>query len=198
MNELHSPTVTDVPNNLVSQWFGADFVHLHPLLQHLHLHGGVLAGDVELSYGKGLAGVIGRRLGRRLGLPGESGRVALRVEIAHDAQGLHWNRVFAGSQRMNSLFTPHGNYPAGHWSETSGPVTLQLGVAINQGGWYWQPRAMRLRGMPLPLWLLPRSHAYKRIVSGPLGERYQFSVSFNLPLLGQLLGYAGELDMTTG
>lgn len=189
-------SATESSNNLVNQWFGADFARLHPLLQRLHLQGGALEGDVELTYGRGLAGLIGRRLGRRLGLPSEPGRVALRVEIGHDAQGLHWNRVFAGSQRMNSLFTPHGRYPDGHWSETSGPVTLQLGVAITEGGWFWQPRAMRLHGMPLPLWLLPRSHAYKRIVSGPTGERYQFSVSFNLPLLGQLLGYAGELEMS--
>lgn len=188
-------TASASPGNLVSRWFGADFARLHPLLQQLHLQGGTLAGEIELSYGRGLAGVIGRRLGRKLGLPDRPGKVPLRVEIAHDQQGLHWNRIFAANQRMNSLFSPHGSYPDGHWSETSGPVSLQLGVRIDEGGWYWQPRAMRLRGLPLPLWLLPRSHAYKRIVGGPQGERYQFAVSFSLPLLGRLLGYAGELDI---
>lgn len=191
MNDPHDASPSNDP---VRQWFGSDFARLHPLLQHLHLEGGVLAGEVELTYGRGLAGLIGRRLGRRLGLPEHPGRVSLRVEIRHDAQGLHWNRLFTGNQRMNSLFVPHGRFPDGLWSETSGPVTLRLGVEIRDGGWYWRPRAMRLHGLPLPLWLLPRSHAYKQIVTTAQGPRYRFAVSFSLPLLGQLLGYAGELD----
>lgn len=194
MNDPLNTTAPEQAGNLVAEWFGSDFVRLHPLLQRLHLHGGVLEGEVELSYGRGLAGLIGRRLGRRLGLPAQPGRVSLRVEINHDARGLHWNRLFAGTRRMNSLFVPHGRFPDGLWSETSGPVTLRLGVQIRDGGWHWQPRAMRLHGLPLPLWLLPRSHAYKQIVTTDLGPRYRFAVSFSLPLLGQLLGYAGELD----
>jgi len=57
-----------VPNMLVENWFGDEFDNLHPLLQQLHTDGGRLSGDVEISYGKGLAGIIGARLGKKMNL----------------------------------------------------------------------------------------------------------------------------------
>src|SRR5690349_20256630 len=53
---------------IVEEWFGSGFAELHPLLQLLHRKGGVLRGPVEVSFGQGLAGVVGRRLASRLRL----------------------------------------------------------------------------------------------------------------------------------
>lgn len=44
--------------------------------------------------------------------------------------------------------------------------------------------------MCIPLWLLPRTTAYKRIEN----DRYHFYVGFSLPLLGTLLSYSGNLS----
>jgi hypothetical protein len=49
-----------------------------------------------------------------------------------------------------------------------------------------------MRGKALPLWLLPRFSAYKRVVDG----RYSFHVGFALPGLGELMAYEGLLDPT--
>jgi hypothetical protein len=46
----------------VQQWFGNHFSDLDPLIQSLHTDGGNLNGKVTLDFGKGLAGIIGRRL----------------------------------------------------------------------------------------------------------------------------------------
>ncbi|WJN58007.1 hypothetical protein [Pseudomonas sp. SO81] len=54
--------------NSVTSWFGEHFTELHPLLQRLHREGGELAGEVEVRYGQGLAGLLGRRLANKLGL----------------------------------------------------------------------------------------------------------------------------------
>lgn len=176
--------------NSVTTWFGEHFAELHPLLQRLHREGGELIGEVELRHGQGLAGLLGRRLSAKLGLPSASRRCEMRVEIRHSASCLLWSRRFAGGQRMDSTFVPHGHYPAGHWLESTGKLSLELGVQIIDGGWYWQQRRMRLFGIPLPTWLQPRSEAYKCIEA----EQYRFSVAFTLPWLGLLFGYSGHLQ----
>lgn len=37
-------------SELVENWFGDEFHHLHPLLQQLHINGGKLAGDLDISH----------------------------------------------------------------------------------------------------------------------------------------------------
>ena len=176
--------------NPVVEWFGDAFLQLDPLLQALHRDGGQLSGTVDIRIARGLAGVLGRRLARRLGLPPQAGPVPLEVNIAHDGRALHWARTFHPGHRMVSVFVPHGRYPEGCWHETTGPLKLKLGVDLQQGGWFWVQREVRLLGLPLPLWLFPASRAYKRVVDG----RYEFSVSFTVPVLGELLGYGGLLE----
>ena len=90
---------------------------------------------------------------------------------------------------MVSVFVPHGHYPSGFWRETTGSLSLALGVLIKDGGWYWVVRKVRFMGIPLPLFLFPASKAYKRIHNG----QYEFSVSFALPFLGTLVSYSGLL-----
>lgn len=181
--------MTDFSGHPVVDWLGPQFARLHPLLQTLHREGGVLSGPVVIAFGTGLAGVIGRRLARRLGIPDRAGAHTLRVDISHDPGNLYWDRCFDAGTRMASVFVPFGTWPDGGWRERTGPVELWLGVDIDDGGWTWRLRGARAFGLPLPRWLLPRSQAGKRIVDG----RYRFFVSFALPGLGTVLSYGGDL-----
>ncbi|AVP95807.1 hypothetical protein C7S18_00705 [Ahniella affigens] len=176
--------------NAVVDWFGPHFTSLHPLLQDLHRHGGQLQGQVDLEFGSGLAGLIGRRLARKLGLPTTAGPVPLRVIISHQEGALHWSRRFEGLPPMHSVFEPHGHFPEGHWLEQTGPLRLCLGVDIEGGGWRWVPRRVAYHGIRLPLALFPTSEAGKRIVN----DEYEFSVRFSLPGFGLLLRYGGCLQ----
>lgn len=176
-------------HNAVVDWFGPHFASLHPLLQDLHRQGGQLEGKVELTFGSGLAGLIGRRLAAKLGLPKQAGILPLRVDIAHRDGALYWSRRFQDRSEMLSVFVPHGRFPEGHWQEQTGPLRLHLGVDISDGGWRWLPQQIHFKGIRLPMTLFPASEAYKRIVDG----RYEFSVQFSLPGFGKLLGYRGRL-----
>lgn len=173
----------------VAAWFGPAFERLHPWLQQLHREGGRLGGDVHIAFGRGLAGLFGRRLARRLGIPDDAGRHVLDVDISHDHAVLHWDRRFNGKQRMASVFEPVGTWPDGYWIERTGPLALHLGVDVVDGAWCWRLRAVRAFGLPVPLWSLPRQDAGKRIVDG----RYRFFVAFSLPVLGTVLSYGGDL-----
>ena len=89
-------------NELVKDWFADRFSDLHPLLQKLHVEGGMLRGKVDLYYGSGVSGILGRRVARKMKLPGP-GSHELSVTISHDDEYLHWNRSF-NSQQSVRLF----------------------------------------------------------------------------------------------
>jgi len=127
-------------DSMVSRWFGAEFERLHPLLQELHLHGGTLAGPVEITLGRGLAHPFGRAIARKLGVPLQPGPHTLRVEIGHLSDCLLWNRCFDSRQRMDSTFRPAGAWPDGLWLERTGPVRLGLAVEVIDGDWHWRCR----------------------------------------------------------
>ncbi len=182
--------MNDETPNAVLRWFGPNFAQLHPLLQALHRHGGRLRGDVSVLRGRGLAGWIGARLLRRLGLPPGHEQVPFEVEIRHVGEVLHWDRRFGEQAWLRSQFRPIGRWPEGYWIENTGAVRLKLTVDVIDGGWYWRCLGVRLGGLPLPLWLFPRTTAYKRIENG----RYAFCVCFDLPMLGRVLEYSGRLE----
>lgn len=175
----------------VEEWFGSDFTSLHPQLQRLHRHGGVLLGEVNVSFGSGFSGVLGRRIATRLGVPATAGPHRLQVTIYSADRVLHWNRRFDDSSEFPSRFEPVGSYPSGHWIERSGALSLTLGVRIINGGWHWEHRATRLRGVPLPKGLLPQTIASKDVI----GDAYRFSVEVRAPVLGILLCYRGDLKL---
>ncbi|WP_440730780.1 DUF4166 domain-containing protein [Lysobacter sp. 22409] len=189
--QLERPTrMPGALQNAVTQWFSPAFDRLHPLLQALHRSGGTLGGQVALSTGTGPAGYIGRRLARRLGIPIDRPYRGFRVDIVHDAQAMQWRRRFDDGSELISVFRPVGRYPDGHWLESTGPARMKLGVELEDGGWRWRLRGVEVRGVPLPLFLFPRTDAYKRIEDG---EHYRFAVAFSLFPFGELLRYEGAL-----
>lgn len=176
-------------SELVAGWFGTAHERLDPLLQSLHRDGGRLLGACDVTVGRGLAGVLGRRIVRRWGLH-LVGANQMDVTVAPSPDALRWHRSFNGRPPLSSRFVPFGRFPDGHWQESSGRLALELGVALEEGNWIWHQRAARLGGLPLPAWLAPRVQAAKCVVAG----KYVFSVRVALPLLGTLVSYAGTLD----
>ncbi len=180
-------------SEIVSNWFGSDFSDLDPLLQKLHVVGGELSGGIDISYGVGLSGLIGKRLAKKMKLPNQ-GSHKLVVSISHSKNGLHWNRRFNSNNVVESLFVPFGNNKSGCWVETTGPLKLKLTVDVIDGGWFWRCLRVSVFGFPIPLCFTPKSQAYKVVKSG----KYIFSVSFSYPFLGNLVSYKGVLDAKYG
>ncbi len=176
--------------DMVRDWFGARFDELHPMLQMLHVSGGALQGTIQVVHGKGLAGHLGRRLAKRLNVPGD-GRHDFSVKISHRSDGLHWDRCFDHSTEMKSTFRPVGVIDDGYWVEETGSLKMRLTVDIIDGGWYWRCLSLRVLGVPFPTWILPKSRAYKTIENGS----YRFFVGFSAPLLGDLISYSGLLEV---
>ena len=172
-------------------WLGPAFHDLHPLLQALHRQPSMLVGPVEVTFARGFAGVVGRRLAARLGVPTMPGRHDFQVNIYSVGGVLHWVRRFDRQTAFHSRFEPVGRHPHGHWLERSGRLSLRLGVRVEAGGWHWVHQGTRWWGVPLPQALMPTTIASKSIEDG----RYRFSVAVAVvvPVLGSVMGYAGAL-----
>jgi len=176
-------------STIVKDWFADDFSKLAPELQALHHNGGVLVGKVDVVLGKGIAGVIGQRLSKKLNLPAE-GLNDLCVTISHSDAGLHWDRKFNDDTEMKSTFEPIKTMKDGYWIEKTGPLHMKLTVDIKNEGWYWRCLSFSIFGVPLPTFLFPKSKAYKYIENG----QYKFYVGFEAPVFGLLLSYSGLLE----
>ncbi|MGH8030613.1 MAG: DUF4166 domain-containing protein [Arenimonas sp.] len=176
---------------VVEAWFGDAYARLHPRLQRLHRHDGVLRGPVGVRVARGgIARWIGERLRRSLGLPPPGPGHEMEVHIRHEPDQMHWERSFDGAGAFASRFVPSGHFPDGEWREYGGPVELFLGVELDDdGGWHWHTRRVRWRGLRMPRVLFPRVVAHKRWDHGA----YDFAVSVRVPGLGEVVGYRGRL-----
>ena len=176
---------------ITEKWFGDHFTELHPKLQKLHSEGGVLSGEVEVEYGTGIAGVIGKRLGVKLGLPLHTESTSLKVDISHTDQAMIWSRQFGGASKpMVSEFTPQGIYESGYWAETTGAITVELSVEVHLGGWHWIQRATKVKNLVVPSLLVPELKAKKSFED----SLYQFEVALQKRGMGLLVRYAGALE----
>jgi len=177
-------------NNIVETWFGDRFQELAPELQALHKNSGKLIGQVDVNYGHGIAGFIGKRLAKKLNIPA-AGNHRLVVTISHDKGKLNWSRLFNETREMKSVFVPVGDLDNGYWIEKTGPLQIKLTVKIIDGGWHWQCLSFSIFGIRLPTKIFPESQAWKKIED----EKYRFYVGFKLWFFGDLLSYSGLLNL---
>ena len=180
----------DSTTTAISRWFGGTFADLHPLIQQLHSAGGTLSGTVHIQTGHGLAGVLGRRLAKQLGVPVDRPERGFRVDIAHSESAMHWNRCFEDHGPMNSTFIPVGTIEDGCLLEQTGLFRAAMTVDVVDGAWHWRVLKMTAGVVPVPLFLLPGTQAYKSIEDG----KYRFAVSVSAPGLGVVLSYSGLLE----
>ncbi|WP_444940765.1 DUF4166 domain-containing protein [Microbulbifer sp. ZKSA004] len=176
--------------NAVTNWFGSDFSKLNPPLQRLHTTGAMLSGEVKVQFGSGLAGIIGKRIAGKLGVPKNTNASPFSVNIQHTPDKLIWSRTFSNSHPMISEFVPIGTRgEAGYWLEKTGITNIRLGVSIEEGNWFWVPLSVSILHIPIPSALRPSICAGKSIIN----NQYHFEVSISLPILGFSFGYSGIL-----
>lgn len=177
--------------NVITEWMGNDFFSLHPLLQELHIHGGVLKGNVDIQTGNNsLSHYLGQRLAKKLGIPVSSGTHTLQVAISHNKDTLIWERIFDDIHKMTSIFKPIGIKQSGFLLEESGPQKMRLTIDVKDGGWYWRWLDIKSKDKNFFKFILPYSEAYKYINEN---NEYVFCVKFKFFGLGNILTYKGVL-----
>jgi uncharacterized protein DUF4166 len=168
---------------LYRRLLGEAFDTLPPVLRGFHDRekGGSATGVFSVFHGKGrLRGMLAR-LGR---LPDPGTAVPVRLRVVVEGPREQWIREI-GDQRLETLqWHDHGLLV-----EAAGPFRCGYQVAAS-------PEGMRLRSvrgwfyaLPLPPVLTPRVEA---IVTAQ-GDAWHLRVRIEIPLLGLLAGYEGEV-----
>lgn len=129
---------------------------------------------------------VARFIARRVGVPGEEGRLPVRVVIESRDGREHWTRFFA-DKPMRSVMSAA---PGGLIEERFGAVAMRMRLVPRGDGLDMQLVSGRLWGVPLPGFLLPRIKGEERVDEA---GRHRFEVEIVLPLFGRLIAYRGYL-----
>lgn len=176
-----------IPDTLFPTLLGDDWTRIAPPVQRLHGTGAsVLAlGQADVC---GASNFLARGLRRLLGLPAPGPGQPLEVAIErHGCQEI-WTRRF-GHRQMRSVLNLDAAFM--QLSERLGPVTLHFELRRDGTTIEWILHGARVLGIPLPRALLGRVSSR----SGARDNRYAFEIDTRLPLLGQLVGYRGWLEI---
>jgi len=174
MNEL---------NSIMKIHIGKDYFSLPPLLQHVHEGNTRLQGCVEVRSGNFLAKLICRIFK----LPPESRTCKLIVDCRYNRDSMSWVRSFDGLI-MESSFHLRGR----DLIERLGPLTLATKAAVEDDRLSYHFMGTKIFGIPLPKIFSPNIVAYEEERDG----RYFFQLEVKMFLVGLVVAYGGELEVT--
>jgi len=171
---------------LFPRLLGNAFAQLPRRVQALHLAAGTqrYRGAATITRGTHW---LARLCGWATGLPPAMTEAPLEVELIAQPQGEQWTRHF-GPHLMRSRMWEH----AGLLSERLGLVTFGFTLGVEDGVLTWRVQRVRALGVPLPASWFKGVYARESEADG----RYHFEVAAALPVAGQLVHYAGWLDVS--
>ena len=166
---------------------GSEWNQIAPSVQRMHGAGAsVLArGQADVT---GENHLPARCLRRLLGLPASGLGQPVEVRIERHGSRETWTRHF-GNRRMHSVLDLDSELM--QLSERLGPVNLRFELRRDGTAIDWKLHGASVLGIPLPRALLGSVLAR----SESRDNRYAFEIDTQLPLLGQLVGYRGWLEI---
>lgn len=166
---------------------GNRLLRLAPTLQALHLRNGTSTyqGRVTITRGRN---PLARLCALVTGMPPAMADAPLSVEIQATAQRERWTRNFDGHPMSSTMWRRDGRL-----CERLGLVTFHFRLDADGDALTWTVERVRALGIPLPASWFDGVRARESERDG----RYHFEVSAALPLAGELVHYAGWLDVET-
>jgi hypothetical protein len=123
-----------------------------------------------------------------IGFPPTGDDLPITVRLAAESGGERWSRRIAGHAFWSVQAAGRGRAD-GLVRERFGAVAVDMALLVEPGGLRYIVRRWSLFGMPLPLWLGPRSTA----VESANGQEFCFDVEIAHPLTGLIVRYRGWL-----
>ena len=148
----------------------------------------VAGGRAGVTRGRNL---LARLAGAVIGFPAAGEDVPVQVTFAAAAGEETWTRRF-GKQSFSSRQFAGAGRSERLLCEAFGPLVFAMALVVEGGRLLLVLRRWSLFGVPLPLWLAPRSHAWESSEDG----RFRFHVEISHPLTGLIVKYTGWLTPT--
>jgi hypothetical protein len=175
------------PQPLFARALGRSFSDMPDAIRRGHSVDGTLRLEGRASVA-GADSVLGRLFARLIGFPAASSDVPVSVVMCADHDGETWTRTF-GNTTFRSRLGPVVGHKA-CVTERFGLITFRLALTATPAGLDMTIVSGGLGPVPLPRFLLPRSHATERVDTD---GRFCFDVPISLPGLGLLTHYRGWL-----
>lgn len=169
-------------SEVLENCLGLEYGNLPPLLREAHSGQTRLEGIVHVERGNWLA----RFLCALVGMPPAAEHCRLTVDGEHSAEQMLWQRSFDGFV-MNSCFQRDGN----RLLERLGPIVMRLRLSVVDGVLRYSLEKTRFWGIPVPAFLAPKTEA----IEEQYGDWYRFRVRVELPVIGLMIAYGGQLQL---
>jgi hypothetical protein len=168
---------------LYQRVMGETFAQLSEPVRAMHevFGDGGAKGEAVVSRGNS---AVARLVAKMFGFP-PAGRHSLYVSFEEENGVERWTRDFSGQSFSSRL-----SEEKGHLVERFSAFRFSFDLPLRGNGLSMEIRRWSLLGVPMPLFLAPRSTAYEWAE----GDRFHFDVSIALPLIGLVVHYRGWLD----
>jgi hypothetical protein len=181
----------DAPSDFVPLYkciFGSAWSHLPLEIQAMHDR----SCDAEakgLAHVERGAGLIANMIASIMGFPGSGKEIPVKVEFSVKHARETWKRTFGKSSFKSFQYAG-----TGRWErllvERFGPLAFAMAPVPRDGRLLLFIRHWSVFGIPLPLWLAPRSDSFEFVENG----RFHFNVSIFYPFVGLIVHYRGWLE----
>jgi hypothetical protein len=142
-------------------------------------------GRASVERGRGF---LARLAGAVIGFPAATADTPVRVHF-DVAKGIEtWTRCFGAEIFHSEQFVGTGR-DEGLLCERFGPLTFAMALVLKGGRLSLVLRHWRVFGIPMPMFLCPRSIAHESVEEG----RFRFHVEIGHPLTGLIVRYRGWL-----
>ncbi|MBI3198579.1 MAG: DUF4166 domain-containing protein [Rhodospirillales bacterium] len=188
---IHSGVRDDAPGDspLYARVLGSAWSKLPAEIRDMHDINGTASasanGRASVERGRG---VMARLAASIFGFPAAAEDVAVSVRFDVSNNNETWTRTF-GSTSFSSRQLAGRGRSDGLLCERFGPLTFALALVLEEGRLSLVLRRWSVFGVPLPMWLCPRSTSYEAAKDG----RFRFQVEISHPLTGLIVRYRGWL-----
>lgn len=181
---------TDKGKALYSGVLGDAWKSLPAEIRAMHEGAAMAEGSASVERG---GGILSRLAARMAGFPPTAADVPVKVRFVTDGQGETWTRSFGTHGFSSRQFAGRGRSDR-LLCERFGPLTFAMALVAGEDRLSLVLRRWSFLGLPLPMWLCPRSNAYETVED----DRFRFHVEISHPVAGLIVRYRGWLEPSHG
>lgn len=155
-------------------------------IRAMHDHAIAAQGRASVERGRS---ILSRLSAWMVGFPEASADTPVRVDFEADKGEETWTRTFGEHRFSSRQFEGRGRSQR-LLCERFGPLSFAMALVAEEGQLSLVLRRWSLFGLPLPMFLCPRSTSYEAVEDG----HFRFHVEISHPLTGMIVRYRGWLE----
>jgi hypothetical protein len=152
------------------------------------MHDRTEAAEGRASVERG-SNIFSRLIAWLVGFSKAATDIPVHVRFDADGDGETWTRTFGTHSFSSRQFAGRGRSQR-LLCERFGPLTFAMALVTREEKLALVLRGWSLLGLPLPMWLCPRSTSYETVEDG----RFRFHVEISHPFTGLIVRYRGWLE----